>query len=138
MSMRDYGISDYGMVLNTNHLQMLAAQVCSDYSERCWEENKYEYAEYVCEHLGIEYISDFNGEAMLLLDSGADAWRDSELYSADAIYYVPLSRVPTLFGQAYQNIDEVIQEVKNKVGNYFPSDFNYKNNIRHIVGTYFE
>ena len=36
MSMRDYGVDDYGMVLNTNHLQLLASKVCSDYSEKEW------------------------------------------------------------------------------------------------------
>ena len=39
MSMRDYGVDDYGMVLNTNHLQLLASKVCSDYSEKEWSKD---------------------------------------------------------------------------------------------------
>lgn len=33
MSMRDYAVDDYGLVLNTNHLQCLASRALDDYSE---------------------------------------------------------------------------------------------------------
>ena len=34
-------------------------------------------------------------------------------------------------------IDELIEEVKAVVGKYFPEDFNYRAQLRHITGTYY-
>lgn len=138
MSMRNYGVNDYGLVLNTNHLRVLAANICDDYSADEWNAKKYEYIEYVCERLCMESISEFDGDAIPVLDNGEDDWRNSEPYGGDTIYYIPLCRTPTLFEAAYKDIEEVVEEIKNKrVSKCLPKDFDYRNNIRHIIGVYF-
>ena len=63
--------------------------------------------------------------------------RSGESYSGDQIYYIPVNSYPTSFKPAYENMDALIAEFKEKVGEYLPEDFDYRSNIRHIVGTYF-
>ena len=140
MSMRDYGVDDYGMVLNTNHLQLLASKVCSDYSEKEWSKDastRCYFVEEVAEKLGLEYIGEFDGEATLIDENGDSNWRDSLVFSGDTVYYIPLSRYPNLFHSSYCGIEDVVSEIKGKVGKYLPENFDYCNHIRHIVGTYF-
>lgn len=42
-----------------------------------------------------------------------------------------------LFKAAYKDMNELIDEFKSDIGEYLPEDFDYRANIRHIVGTYF-
>lgn len=134
MSMRDYAVDDYGLLLTKETIKIIAPRVLDDLDER--DEDKYGYALYedgIC-----EYIGEFTGEAIYIEDDGMDDWRRSgESYNGDEVYYVNTSNFPTLFKAAYNNMDELIEEFKSKVGNYLPEDFDYRANIRHIVGTYF-
>ena len=36
-----------------------------------------------------------------------------------------------------ENIDEIIDEFKGKLGEYLPDGFDYRGKIRHVSGTYF-
>lgn len=98
--MRDYGVNEYGMVLNTNHLHILASKNCSNYSEGEWcvsKANRYEYIEEIAERLGIDCITSFDGDALYIDDNGSDDWGNYESYSDDVIYFIPLSKYPNLF-----------------------------------------
>ena len=134
MSMRDYAVNDYGLLLTEETMKIIASKVCDDFEaidEYCYGEALYENG--VC-----EYIGDFTGEAIHITDDGNDDyWKDCESYSSDQIFYINVSSYPTLFKPAYESIDAVIAEFKEKVGEYLPEDFDYRSNIRHIVGTYF-
>ena len=75
---------------------------------------------------------------MRISDNGGIVWSsDSEDYRNEIISYVPVSNFPTLFEKAYENIDEIIDEFKEKLGDYLPDGFDYRGKIRHISGTYF-
>ncbi len=137
MSMRDYAVDDYGLVFNSNHLEVLAAKLFDDYTEQDYSEHKYEYIEGLVDELGLEYISEFTGEAMYVNDDGTSRWDDVNCFSADSIIYLGLSNCSTLFKAAYSNVDEVINEFKTKVGKYLPNNFQYRSCLRHIVGTYY-
>lgn len=134
MSMRDYAVDDYGLLLTEETMKIIASKVCDDFEDM--EEDEYGvtlYEEGIC-----EYIGDFTGEAGILLDDGLNDWmRNGEMYDGDRIYYVQVSSYPTIFKAAYENMDALIAEFKEKVGEYLPEDFDYRSNIRHIVGTYF-
>ncbi len=134
MSMRDYGVDDYGLLLDDDTMKIIASKVCDDFEDM--EEDEYGDALY---DAGLcEYIGDFTGETIYITDEGVNDWRNSgEDYNGDRIYYVNTSSYPTLFHGAYENMDELIAEFKSKLGEYLPEDFNYRANIRHIVGTYF-
>lgn len=137
MSMRDYGVDDYGLVLNTNHLQILASRVLEDYSDEEWEIDKWGVIDAFADKIGIEGIGDFSGEVFAITKSGTDDWTNSDTYSGDSIYFIPVQEYPNLFKRAYNNMEELVLEFKGKISNYLPEDFDYRNNIRHIVGTYF-
>lgn len=134
MSMRDCAIDDYGLVLNKDTINDIASQIFKDYTENTDSYWGYElYDKGIC-----EYISEFTGEAQELTDDGVYTWGGAcEDYECDTICYIPLSKYPTLFKRAYNNMEEIIEEVKSKVGEYLTEDFDYRNNIRHICGTYF-
>lgn len=137
MSMRDYAVDDYGLILNTNHLQLLASKILNNFSEKEWETNRWDMAEELTEKLSIECISEFCGEAFAITNIGESDWSNTDIYNGDSIYYIGVSVYPNLFKQAYSNMDELILEFKKKIGKYFPDNFDYRSNIRHIVGTYF-
>ena len=133
MSMRDYAVDDYGLLLTEEAMRTIAAIVCDDFEDM--EEDEYGDALY---EKGIcEYIGDFSGEAIRIADDGYHEYgNNGESYSGDQIFYVPICSYSTLFKPAYKNMDELIAEFKQKLGEYLPKDFDYRVNIRHIVGTY--
>lgn len=134
MSMRDYAVDDYGLLLTEETMKIIASKVCDDFEDM----DEYEYGDALYEEGICEYIGDFTGEAGILLDDGLNDWiRNGEMYDGDCIYYIQVSSYPTIFKAAYENMDALIAEFKEKVGEYLPEDFNYRANIRHIVGTYF-
>lgn len=137
MSMRDYAVNDYGLVLDEDMLKTIASQYCKDYTEKDYEEDECGFHEELYDAGIIEYISEFTGDAICITDNGTDDWRNTNGYDADWIYYIPAKRIGTLFESAYNNIEEMVDEFKGKIGEYFTEDFNYREHICHIVGTYY-
>ena len=134
MSMRDYAVSDYGLLLDEETVKIIASKLFEDFSE----DEKEDWAYLLYDNGICEYIIEFTGEAMRISDNGGIVWSsDSEDYRNEIISYVPVSNFPTLFEKAYENIDEIIDEFKGKVGEYLPDGFDYRGKIRHISGTYF-
>ena len=132
MSMRDYVVSDYGLLLDEETIKIIASKALPDYTD----DDDMGYGLY-CEGI-CEYISEFTGEAQDLSDDGTIIWcSNGDSYNNDVIYYVALSKYPTLFNSAYSCMDELIDELKKNLGEYLPSDFNYRDKIRHISGTYY-
>lgn len=132
MSMRDYAVSDYGLLLDEETVKAIASKVLDDYTE----EDDMAYGLYdkgIC-----EYISEFTGESLPIREDGRVSWNDDgENYRCETIVYVPTSNFPTLLKKAYENIDEIVNEFKGKLGEYLPDGFDYRGKIRHISGTYF-
>ena len=132
MSMRDYGVDDYGLVIDEKTGMYMATKAIKDYDKNVDEWEYCLYEEGIC-----EYISDFTGETNVLLDDGNPNWSESKYYNTDVICYVSVERIPTLFKKAYNNIDDIIEEMKRKIGEYLPEDYDYRNNICKITGTYY-
>jgi hypothetical protein len=131
--MREWAVDDYGLLLTKEMIKAIASKVLDDLEER----DEDEYGDALYEDGICEYIGEFTGEAIYIENDGAENWfRNGESYDGDRIYYVNVSKYPSLFKAAYQNMDELIAEFNSKVGDYLPEDFNYRANIRHIVGTY--
>lgn len=135
MSTRYYGVDDYGLVLDANALNLIAVKLYDDCTEEAWASDKWEFIEGVSESLGLDYISNFTGELHHIRDDGYTDWGCEDPYDDDCIYYVQLSEYPRLFSTSYKNFDEIIDEMKRKVGQYLPETFPYRENIRHIVGS---
>lgn len=137
MSMRDYAVNDYGLVLDEDMLKIIASQYCEGYTEEDYNEDESGFHDELYNAGIVEYISEFSGEAICITDNGIDDWRNTDTCYSDWIYYIPASKVSTLFEPAYNNIEEMVNEFKEKIGKYFTENFNYREHIRHIVGTYY-
>lgn len=136
MSMRDFAVDDYGLVLDKETIKVIASKVFEDFVDDDEEFGDWAYELYdkgIC-----EYISEFTGEAQELDCDGIFLWGvDCKYYRAEGIAYVSLSRYPTLFKKAYNNMEEIVDECKSKLGKYLPEDFDYRSRICHICGTYY-
>lgn len=139
MSMRDYAVDDYGLVIDSNIMHCLAVKLYDDCTDEEWDKDKYEFIEGVVDTLGLESIPNFVGEAFPIKDNGDTEWDDasSDFYDNDAIYYVAVSRYPNLFIAPYKDIGDLIGQFKSAIGKYLPENYAYRQNIRHIVGTYY-
>lgn len=133
MSMRYNAVDDYGLVIDEETGRVLAKQFDTSYPENGDDWRYILYDEGIC-----ECISEFTGEANTLRDNGLISWNVDEIiyYQNDPICFVQL-RYPTLFKRAYTDMDEIIDELKYKVGKYLPEDFDYRNKICNICGVYY-
>lgn len=139
MSMREYAVYDYGLLLTPETMKALAAKHCENFTEEEFDDDEFTFYEEVEEVFGgeIEYTSEFTGEAKYIEDDGTCSWGcDSVSYDCDYIHYVPINRRITLFETTYKNMDDMIADFKERVGEYMPEDFDYRANLRYIVGTY--
>lgn len=138
MSSRDYGVDDYGLLLTQDTLEIIASKYCDDYTPEDFKEDTFSFIDELVDAFDLSYMSDFTGEAFKIDDDGYTEWVgiDSEAYNCDLLFYLPLQKYASLFRPSYNSLDEVVDEVKEKLGKYLPADFDYRNNIRHISGTY--
>ena len=136
MSMEYYAVDDYGLVLDKETIKVIASKVFDDFvdNDEVFGDWGYElYDKGIC-----DWIGEFTGEAQFIEDDGLFSWfSDSKNYNSDEIYYVHVRQYPTLFRPAYNNMEEIVEEFKSKLGEYLPEDFDYRSRIRHIVGTYY-
>jgi hypothetical protein len=135
--MNNYAVNDYGLLMSEDALKRIAMNVCNNYDEEEYDEDPDDFNYDLYEKGIVEFVGEFTGEAIKIRDDGIDLYGYSDMYNCDIAYYVPVSKWSTLFKAAYNNVDEMICEFKKKLGEYLPEDFDYRNNIRHIVGTYY-
>ncbi len=133
MSMRYYPVCGYGILLDYDTARIIYHHIPDN--------EKYEDLDELLEDLwdsGVcEYISDFEGEAIKVDADGTLDWDNTEyFYSDDSIYFISL-KGPQLFKAPYKNMDDLVNSLKEEVGEYFPDDFDYASRIRRIEGTTF-
>lgn len=139
MSMQNYGVNDYGLLVDYETLKLMAeAKLGDEFDPDDFFGNDVSYAEEFYEEGILDYIGDFTGETCRICDDGTDAWGgEAEAYREDWLAYIPCDLQPSLFKRAYRDVNEIIEEMKQKVGDLLPEDYDYRNNIVHVVGTYF-
>ena len=77
MSMRDYPVDDYGLLLTKDMMRSIVSKVIDDFEEI----NEDEYGDALYEEGICEYIGDFTGEAGILFDDGTNNWiKTGEVY----------------------------------------------------------
>ena len=137
MSSRDYGVDDYGLILDSRDLKLIASKYFADYAEEEYENDPLSFIDELVYGLDITYASDFTGEAFAIDDNGYTQWvSDSISFNCDVIYYVPANKYASLFKASYRDFSEIVKELKVKVGKYLPEDFDYRTKFRHLSGTY--
>jgi hypothetical protein len=134
MSMRNYAVDDYGMLLSREDACKIAKTIIppQEWAEEDWESaDLYEYMD----RLGmITCTCSFEGEAIPINENGQEDWENSKSYGSrveEEIYYIPLEKYPSLFNQAYKSLDEAKQEISEQINGALDVT------IYHIVGTYF-
>lgn len=143
MSMRYYAVDDYGLLLNTNHINLLAAAVLDDFSQEKWDNDcdyRIDCSDEVIASFEAVYYPEFTGECFAIDDDGNDIYSNNfntRYFDGDTMWFLPCKKIPRLFNAAYNNMDELINEFKETYGKYFPKGFDYKAIIKHIVGTYY-
>lgn len=137
MSMRDYAVNDYGLLITADAMELLAKAICPGYTPAAYQKNSYDFQDTVAAKLDLIYTGDFTGEAIYINDNGDDEYSHALDFSNDSLYYITLNRYPSLFRQAYRDMNQVIQELKLRLGDYLPANFDFRNNIRHFIGTYY-
>ena len=85
MSMRDYGVDDYGLVLDEETIKIIASKVFDDYKEN---ENAMALAYELYDRGICEYIGGFTGEAQELDGQGLYWGGDSIEYYSDVVIYL--------------------------------------------------
>lgn len=139
MSMREYAVYDYGLLLTEEMMKVLAKMHCKDFTEEDFDMDEFGFYEEVELVFGgnIEYVGQFTGEAKYVEDDGSCNWGfNSVFYDDEVLYYVPINRKLSLFEATYKSMDDMIADFKERVGKYMPEDFDYRYNMRYIVGTY--
>ena len=137
MSMRDYAVEDYGIVLRREELKRICMKVFGDEcTESDWETDPYSFIEALQDKLDLCYCGDFTGEAIAVGSDGRDQYWNSITLSSESLYYVAIRKYPTLFKGAYDCFDDMVDDFKEMMSEYTPEDFDFTN-VRHIVGTYF-
>jgi hypothetical protein len=130
MSMRDYAVDDYGIIIGEDEFAYMSEHYDGEGDKSCYYD--------VLEDLA-EYNGEFTGEAHLINEDGTTDYggRNTLSFSDDATWYFSIPKWGTLFKVAYNNMDELVQDMKEKYGKYLPPDYDYIKNIRHIIGTYY-
>jgi len=132
MSSRDYSVHDFGYVFTVEMINQVIDKLRPKDINRG---DTYEMAEI----MGLEYVSDFTGEAVQLDERGDnDFSNDVWTYSGDSIFYFPIGAYSSLFQAAYQSPEELSRCMKCSYSKWLPDDLDeiYRG-VRHIVGTSF-
>jgi len=128
MSMREYAFSDYGLVLN--------GLVDDDLLQELAEKD------------GIEQQFSFTGEAFHLNDDGTKDWGHSDVFDGnqkDTVYYLAVSRRPSLFKAAYRSMASLVNDLYGKYKRLCDSEprmprltmKQVREKLRAIDGTYY-
>ena len=137
MSMRDYAVEDYGIVLRKDDLKRICAKIFSEeFTEDDWETDPYGFIESLQDRIDLCSCGDFTGEAIAIGRDGRDQYWNSITFSGESLYYVAIRKYPTLFKGAYECFDDMVDDFKIMMSEYTSEDFDFTN-VRHIVGTYF-
>lgn len=90
--------------------------------------------------LTFDYIGNFEGEANPFW-SDTDQERTSRMewheYFGDTVYYLPLSKNPSLTSAAYNSIDEIVNEFRNDLKGFLPDDYPIEDHMYIISGVFF-
>lgn len=138
MSMQHYPVDNYGLYLDFDTLKHMASKLCEDFTPEAFDEDEWFYLNELYEMGHVDYMSEFTGEAIAIRDTGEPMWGvPHQVYSYDTCWYAPARKQTRMFGAAYENMDELIAEFRDRLGEYLPVDFDYRKNLCLVCGTYF-
>ena len=135
MSMREYVTTGKGLVIPEKLIEYVIKH-SENFNEEYYGKEYYDFfSDYGT--LGGKNIISFiecSGD-FFDLDEREDRYIEEDI-DMDTFYIIEIDKYPSLYKQAYNNIDEIVEEYKKAVGKYFPEDFDYKKYLVTFIGTY--
>lgn len=126
MAMRNYAYTEYGMVLDNE-------------AERAIKERRPDIKSLddLADRNLCEFCFDFNGEAYHIDDDGNVIYFRAESYDFNSLFYFALRKFPSLCECAYESVDEIVDEIRERTQYLLPPDFDIRSRLRFISGTYY-
>ena len=126
MSMRDYSFVDYGMVID--------AEACREIESRL--DDDWDIVDFAEEgHCGL--VPGFTGETFPINNDGSVVWEADAYFDDDDMLYFGLGKFPALCKGAYDSIDAVVDDIRERTSKWLPHDFDIRSRLRFISGTYY-
>lgn len=149
MSTHGYPIVDYGFILSDKTLKTIEKKIIPDSNKKLYGNQTSDNIIEKLEDAGceIQTVEMFDGKIYNIATGTTKS--DYNNHKCDKLYYITLDKTSSLFNlyygtlgetpslsnTGYKDINEIITEIKNKIGKYLTDDFPYKENIKYIVGT---
>jgi hypothetical protein len=129
MSMKDYAVDDYGIVLTEKDIPFIE-EVSGEKDLELYE---------IGEVIEVEHVSEFTGEVFRVKEDGTIDYDNHDLpsFDSDELVYFGIPKWGSLFHPAYNNMNEFVDDMKNSYGKWLPENYDYKNHIFKISGTYY-
>lgn len=134
--MQNNGFSEYAFVV-TDEIAKAISKKLFNSSDEEFEKNKSIYIDRLKEELELNYETEFTGDAYSLNEDGKPDFFKENSYNCELLLYLPLKKPISLFEATYNGFDEIVEEIKGEIGDYLPKDFDYRQNIFFICGTYY-
>lgn len=87
-----------------------------------------------CEYLNACYEVNIYGNVEYLRCCRLCDGEGYRYHTGDFFYLLDLDKSPSLFGTAYSDFNEIIQEVKTRIGEILPLDFPFEEFLLEILG----
>ena len=117
MAIESRGIYQYGLFIDNSTLDSIISKLKDKTDVQSFKNN-----------IGLITYTDFIGEFVSLNGK----MLDTEL----TFHFMPLYRQPTLYKTTYKNNDQVIEEIKTRLGFYLHPSFDYCTYIGELKGSY--
>jgi len=131
-------IDCYGLLISENSISKILSHMLPIWKTK--EPNLYDrfsgtepFPEFG-DYLNTHYDVNLYGNADALRYYRIFDQETSEQEIGDYFYFLDLNRSPSLFHTAYADFEEIIQEVKSRIGDILPPDFPFEEYLLEILG----
>lgn len=138
MSMRSYAAEDYGFYIDGELANEIIKKVSEKEATDLYDIN--DLYNHLSEDKGIpvDFWSSCEGELFEIKENMLYEESDFSFGYDDAFLIISLKYFPTLFSKpSYKGIEDIIEEIKEHIGQYLPDNFSdedIKKRIVHFVG----
>lgn len=129
MGIRYSGIHDYGLFIPEN----LIDEITAAYNKTLPGDTPALNSEEMADEIGLTRYGDVCGEFIPF-----DRDIESTELVGDLFYLVSLDREKSMFKQVYKDMDEIIEEMTNKLKSYVSPNFDFKSRLGEIIGSAYD
>lgn len=145
MSMRDYYVEGFALILTEKEIKAISSKVFKeDYNsyeefEKEFKNDIFSFLDELRSDFDIMYITNFIGDVYGITKRGTPDYSGESVHlEEELIIYIPSLRFePALFSAPYHCMDDIVSEMREKLANFLPTDYNYSENIKYFSGSCF-